>query len=108
MGRLKAEGLVKPVRVGAALVRGELDQAAAAIAALSDRPLQHHPADAAAAFPGGDTHALYLAAPHAASGQAGDEAELQDADYLAAAFGNREKLVRVTIDRGKGIAVAGI
>src|ERR1700731_4490645 len=92
MGRLKAERLVKTVRGRAALVRGQLHQSATAPAALLDRPLEHRPADAAGAFAGGDPHAFDLAAPHAAPGQAGNKAELQNADEMPAAFGNREKL----------------
>src|SRR5580704_13528169 len=108
MRRLKAKGLVKTVRARAALVRGQLDYAAAALAALLDRPLQHRPADAAAAFAGGDAHALDLAAPHAAPGEAGNKAELQNADQLTPAFGNREKLVGIALDRGESVAVAGV
>src|SRR3979409_1287342 len=113
MGRLKAKGLVKPVRGRAALVRGQLDQPAAAPAALLDRPFEQRPADGAAAvaggaFAGGDAHALDLAAPHAAPGEPGNEAELQNADDLPATFGDDEKLVRIALDRGERLTVAGV
>src|SRR5260370_7883907 len=105
VGVLKAEGLVKTVRVGGALVRAKLDAPAAALAPLLDRPFDHRPADAAAAFAGGDAHALDLAAPHAAPGEPGNKAELQNADYLTPALGNREKLVGVALDRGESVVV---
>src|SRR5436309_2276292 len=106
MGRPEAERLVKLMRVGAALVRSKLHEPAAAFAALLDRPFQHGPADAAAAFVIGDTHALDLAAPHALAGETGDKAELQHADDSTGAFGNREKLVGIALDRGESVAVA--
>src|SRR5260370_12604838 len=106
VGRLKAKGLVKTVRGGAALVRGQLDQPAAAPAAFLDRPFEHRPADAAAALRGSDSHALDLAAPHAAPGEPGNKAELQNADYQAPAFGNREKPVGVALDRRERVTVA--
>src|SRR5207248_10410300 len=37
--------------------------------------------------------------PHALPAQPGNEAELQHADDLPAAFGNREKLVGIALDR---------
>src|SRR5205085_4776247 len=104
MRRPEAERLVKPVGMGTALVRGQLDQTATALPALSDRPFQHRPANPAAAFARGDAHALDLAAGHASAGKARDEAELQYANHSAAAFHDGEKLVRVAIDRGEGIA----
>src|ERR1700724_1576652 len=108
MGRLKAERLVKTVRGRAGLVRGQLHQPAAMPAALLDRPLEHRPANAAGAFARGDPHALDLAAPHAAPAEPGDEAELQNADDIPAAFGNREKLVRIALDRCERLVVAGV
>src|SRR5439155_11971556 len=101
MGRLKAKGLVKTVRVRAALVRGQLHQPAAAPAALFDGPFEHRPADAAGAFAGSDADPFNLATPHALPGQPGKEAELQHADDLPAAFGNREKLVGIALNRRK-------
>src|SRR2546421_630114 len=82
-------------RLGAPLVAGQLDKTAAAPAALRDRPFEHPAAAAAAALAGSDPHPLDLAAPHAAPGQAGDEAELQNAHYAAAARGDREQLIRI-------------
>jgi len=92
MRRPEAERLVKPVGMGTALVRGQLNQTATALPAFFDRPFQHRPANPAAAFALGDPHAL----------------ELQYANHSAAAFGDYEKLVGVAIDRGEGIAVAGV
>src|SRR5712691_3051346 len=66
----------------------------------------HRPANAAAALAGGDAHALDLAAPHAAPGEPGNKAELQNADYLTPAFDYREKLVGVALDGGESVAVA--
>src|SRR5205823_15119237 len=106
MGRLKAEGLIEPMRVGAAFVRGQLDQTATAPAALLDGPFGHRPADAAGPFDSGDAHALDLAAPHAAPGESGNEAELQNPDDISAAFGDREQLVRIALDRRERLAVA--
>src|SRR5262249_41690140 len=108
MGRLKAERLVEPVRVGTAPVGGELDETAAALAALADRPFQHRPADPAAAFARRDPDALALAAPHAPPRQAGNTAELQHANDPAAALGDREQLVWIALDRGESVVVAGI
>src|SRR5437773_11925477 len=105
MGRLKAKRLVKTVRVRAALVRGQLDQPAAAAAALLDGPFEHCPADAVGALPDSDADSLDLAAPHALPGQPGNKAELQHADDLPAAFGNREKLVGIALDRRERVAV---
>src|SRR5260221_8237375 len=105
VGRPEAEGFIETVRAGAALVRGELDQAAAAFAALLDRPFKHRPADTALARARGDAHPLDLAAPHAAPGEPGDEAELQDADHPPAALGHREELVGIALDRGKRLGV---
>src|SRR5258708_40144319 len=103
MGRLKAKGLVKTVRVGATLVRGQLDQPAAAPAALLDGPFEHRPADTVGAFADRDAHPLDLAAQHALPGQPRNEAKLQDADYLPTAFGNREKLVGIAPDRRESV-----
>src|SRR5215211_1648170 len=106
MGRPKAERFVEPVRVATPLVGGQLDEAAAAVAALLDRPFEHRPAEAAAALAGSDPHAFDLTAAHAAVGQPGNEAELQHADDAAVAFGHCKKLVRIPLDRGEGFAVA--
>src|SRR4051812_31870467 len=106
MGRLKAKGLVKPMRVGAALVRGQLDQTATAPAAFLDGPFEHRPADAGGAFASGDAHALDLAAPHAAPGEPGNEAELENPDDVSVAFGHREKLVRIALDRHERLVIA--
>ena len=106
MRRAKAKRLVELVRVGAALVRGKLDQAAAALTAFLDRPFNHRPAETTAAFVPGDAHPLDLAAPHAAPGQPGNEAELQNPDDVSAAFRDGEKLVRIALDRGECLAVA--
>src|SRR4051812_29377578 len=106
MGRLKAKGLIEPVRINAALVRGQLDQPATTPAALLDGPFEHRPADAAGALASGDAHALDLAAPHAAPGEPGNEAELQNPDDISAAFGDREKLVRIALDRRERLAIA--
>src|SRR3954471_15498338 len=88
MRRPKAERLIKPMRIGAAFVGGQLHQTTAALAALFDRPLQQRPADPVAASVLGDSDALDLSAPAAAAGQAGNEAELQYADDPAAALGD--------------------
>jgi hypothetical protein len=58
MRRPEAKRLVKPVRVGPALVRGQLDQTATAVAALCNRPIQHRAANAAASLTRGDAQAL--------------------------------------------------
>src|SRR5216684_2206430 len=108
MARLEAEGLIETVRRGAALVGGELNHTAAAFAAFLDRPVEHRPADPAAALARGDAHALDLTAPHAAPGEPGNEAELQDADHLPVAIDNREELVRVAVDSGKRLRVARV
>src|SRR5947208_5438407 len=83
MGRLKPRGLVKTVRGGTTLVRGQLDETAAAPAALLDSPFEHRPADAAGTLAGGNAHALDLAAPHAAPSEPGNKAELQNADDIS-------------------------
>src|SRR6266699_1721276 len=108
MGRLNAKRLVKTVRVRAALVRGQLNQPAAAPAAFLDGPFEHRPADAVGAFPGSDADPLDLAAPHALPGQSGNEAELQHADDLPAALGNHEKLVGIALDRRERVAVTWV
>src|SRR5258708_409824 len=108
MGRLKPKGLVKTVRGGTTLVRGQLDEAAAAPAALLDSPFEHRPTDAAGTLAGGNAHALDLAAPHAAPSEPGNKAELQNADYISAAFGDREELVRIVLDRRERLAIAGL
>src|SRR3954452_25248915 len=50
MRRPKAKRLVKSVRIGAALVRDQLDQTATAVATLCNRPIQYRAADAAASL----------------------------------------------------------
>src|SRR5580765_8019814 len=106
--RPEAERLVEAVRGGPALVAGQLDEAAAAFPAFLDRPQEHRAADAGAALGLGDPYALDLAAPHAAPGQPGNEAELQDADHLSPIFGDREELVGVALDCGEGRGVARV
>src|SRR6266542_6777487 len=108
MRRPKAERLIKAVRVAAPRVGGQLNEAAAAVAALLDGPFEHRRAEAAAALAASDAHAFDLAAPYAAVGQAGNKAELQHPDDATAAFGHRKKLVRVSLDRGEGFAVADV
>ncbi len=93
--RLKAERLIECVRPGAALVRGQLYETASARAGFRDCPLDHRPADAAAALGSGDADPFDLPAPHAAAGQPRNEAELQDADDPSVAFGDGEQLVRI-------------
>ncbi len=105
MGRLKAKGLVKTVRGGAALVRGQLNHPAAAFAAFLDRPFEHRSADAALTLARRDAHALDLAAPHTAPRKPGDEAQLQNADHSPVAIGNHEELIGVALDRGESVAV---
>src|SRR5260370_22671231 len=105
MGRLKAKGLVKRMRGGAALVRGQLDQSATAPAALFDRPFEHRPADTGGTFADSDAYPLDLTAPHALPRQSGNEAELQHADHLLFAFGDRKKLVGIALDCRERVAV---
>src|SRR5258707_2181712 len=105
MGRLKPKGLVKTVRGGTTLVRGQLNETAAAPAALLDSPFEHRPADAAGTLAGGNAHALDLAAPHAAPSEPGNKAELQNADDISAAFGDREELARIALDRRERLAI---
>src|SRR5204863_9574674 len=95
-----------PLTGGAALVRGQLDQPATTPAALVDGPFEHRPADAGGALASSDAHALDLAAPHAAPGEPGNEAELQNPDDVSVAFGHREKLVRIALDRRERLPVA--
>src|SRR5882672_696953 len=108
MGRLKTKALVKTVCVDAALVGGELDEPAAAPAALLDCPFEHRPADAAGALSSGNAHALDLAARHALQAEPGNKTELQNADEMPAAVGNRENVVRIALDGRERVTVAGV
>src|SRR5512146_1678598 len=106
--RPEAEGLVEAMRVGAAIVAGQLDEAAAAPAAFLDRPFEHLPPDAGAALGGCNPHALDLAAPHPAPSQTRDVTELEDADHLAAAVDDHEQLVRIALDCIERLGVAQV
>src|SRR5690349_20532468 len=106
--RPEAERGIEAVRIGAALVRGQLDKAAAAPPAFLDCPFEHRPAGAGAALGPGDPHTLDLAAPHAAPCEAGAEAQLQATNHLSPALGHNEQLVGVALDRGEGGFVAGV
>ena len=104
----EAELLIEAPRIGARLVGGELHHLAAVTAAFLDRPFEHAPAEAAAAARRRDAHALDLAAPEADARQAGNEAQLQAADDLAALLHHGEELIAVGVDGGEGGRVARV
>src|SRR5690348_6835727 len=93
------------MRVVAALVGRQLDNLAAACAALLDRPFQKALPQPFAAPVGGDADSLDLAAPGALQRQAGKVADLQRADHLAVVRHDSQKLVGIGTYRRKGIAI---
>ncbi len=98
MGGLEAKGLVEPDRVGAALVGGQLHQAAAITAGLFDRPADHRPAHALSAPLAGDADTLDLGAEHAAPAQPWHHGQLQGPGDLPVDIGHDDPVTRVRRD----------
>src|SRR5690606_7497757 len=98
----EAEGGVEAVGVGALLVAGELDQAAAALAAPAHRPLHHPPAEPLPAEGGGHPHGLDLQPLRATAGQARNEGELHRAHHLATGLHDDQLVARIGVDRLEG------
>src|SRR5689334_15139412 len=105
MAGLEAEPLVEAVGVAAALVREQLDEAAAAPVAFRDRPFEHRSPDAATAPGAGDPHGFDLPAPGAAAGDAGDESDLHATDHHAVLLRHYQPLVGVAFDRREGLEI---
>lgn len=75
-------------------------------AALPDGPFKQGAAGAGAAFVGGDTYALDLAAPQSAPRQARNKGQLQATDDGTVAFRHCQVLIRIALDRVKGPYIA--
>lgn len=109
MARNKSELFIEADGIRPGFVRGELHELAAARTACLDRPLDEFgPQPAAARFPC-NPYALDLPAPRAGARQSGNERELQTADdVMLLIHGNRQQLVFIRVDCGKGCLVAPI
>ena len=70
-------------------------------------PFEQAPAKPAGAQPRVDPHALDQRTPAAPVREVRNERQLQDADDLAVGFDDDELVVRVGVDGGEGLAVAG-
>mmetsp|Transcript_9830 Transcript_9830/g.14643 ORF Transcript_9830/g.14643 Transcript_9830/m.14643 type:complete len:128 (-) Transcript_9830:197-580(-) len=86
MGRDEASSSVKSVGLWSLLVAGELDEAARVRFCLLYCPLYHRGTDAAPPLRGGHADALDLGAAAAAAREAGEEAELEEANDLSRSF----------------------
>src|SRR5688572_17284209 len=107
MALAEAQPLIKPMGIQAVLVRGELDDAAAARAGLINGPAHHFPAQAALAIAWRDVHSLDQAAPHPAAIEAGNEAQLQRSHGLALEFRDDQTIPAGACDGIEGGAVLG-
>ena len=110
MGGCEAQGLVETDGIGALLVGGQLDQAAALRACLLDRPLDHPPAKAPATLAGRHPDRLDLAAQHAVAAEPRQEGELQRPDDAPLRLGDEKMAPRVGLElverREVGVVVA--
>src|SRR3954451_7554904 len=98
--RVEPEPAVEPVCVEALLVARQLDDRAAALARLIDRPCDERPADPAPAQVVADPHRLDLRAGAAAPRDAGDVGQLQRRDDVTGrVVDDHEQLRRVGVDR---------
>src|SRR5205085_8156813 len=93
MGGRETQLLVEAVRIGAPLVRGELDALAAARAGDVERRGHDLSPDAGAAQRALHPNRLHQHLVRAELAQAGDEGELHGADDLAIALGHQEAAV---------------
>lgn len=98
----KPRGLVEADRVRAALVRGQLDEAAAAPPCLADGPFDHPVAEAPAPVGAADADRLDLGALGAHAAEPGDEGQLQGAGDLAVDVGHDEVVAGVGLDVVEG------
>src|ERR1700735_5839059 len=95
----EAELLVETVRFRAALVRRELDQAAAVRATFRNGPLEHAPPQSGLLSVADNTHRLDLSAPGSVARQPWDESELECSYDPATLRHHNEELIRIRLDR---------
>lgn len=89
-------------------VGGQLHEPTTSRPTLRNRPLEELLAKTATAAGGRNSHRLYLTAPCAFTGNAGNEAELQCADKLFIIQRDYKQLVRIVFDSFKGSEIPWI
>src|SRR5262245_13956130 len=102
---LETEPLIESLRIGAGVMRQQLDELAVFGTRLADGPLHELLANAAAAAMRGDAHILDQRARGALRAEARQDAELQAADHGALLFRNDEREVRIAIDPVEGVEI---
>src|SRR5262249_30634399 len=102
-----AEVAVEVLSLGAPLVRGELDEGAAAYPRQADCMLHHRLADATPAQFAPDPHAFDRRPLTALIGEPRRESELKTADHLACEFGDNQHIARIGRDDLESLAIAG-
>lgn len=105
MTRAEPKALVEAQGVGPGLVAGELDEPAAALPGLADRPCDHLASYTVRTGLLGDADSLNLAAPAALVADPGQEGELHRSNRHAVNFGNNQPVVGIRVDGSEGVHV---
>jgi len=95
----EAQTLVKPLRIHAGAVGGQLNEPAIPFARTADDPLHHRGADSPPAKFASHADRLHLPAPGALVAEPGQEAELQGGDNFIADGSDSQFMIGVRRDR---------
>ena len=104
----ETEPVVEAVRVDTGFVGRQLDDGAASLPALPDRPFEHALPKSRSPILRPDPDGLDLATPSTLTSDAGNESDLQAPDHFAAQDRHRCQLVGISLDRSEGFEIFGV